>query len=178
MSFPLWYVIKVYFQFSAIHCLIQKERFVQLAFEAHHGQKRRSGEPFIIHPVAVARILGELVSCVCGYGFTWWLVGKLNNYFCTCIGIGLGVYCCWITTWHSRGYKFHYFWKDRRRVWCNCASHRRRGDQGLPMCVCYNIFSILEPFIEKEHHTSCAMKFIIYKSLFSLLGVKTGEVKV
>jgi len=35
---------------------------VQLAFEAHNGQKRRSGEPFIIHPVEVARILGELVS--------------------------------------------------------------------------------------------------------------------
>lgn len=34
----------------------------QLAFEAHDGQKRRSGEPFIIHPVEVARILGELVS--------------------------------------------------------------------------------------------------------------------
>ncbi|CAA7054189.1 unnamed protein product [Microthlaspi erraticum] len=33
---------------------------LKLAFEAHHGQKRRSGEPFIIHPVAVARILGEL----------------------------------------------------------------------------------------------------------------------
>ena len=35
---------------------------MQLAFEAHDGQKRRSGEPFIIHPVEVARILGELVS--------------------------------------------------------------------------------------------------------------------
>ncbi|GMI69449.1 RELA/SPOT homolog 1, RELA-SPOT HOMOLOG 1, RELA/SPOT HOMOLOG 1 [Hibiscus trionum] len=33
---------------------------LKLAFEAHHGQKRRSGEPFIIHPVEVARILGEL----------------------------------------------------------------------------------------------------------------------
>ncbi|RWW66305.1 hypothetical protein BHE74_00026340, partial [Ensete ventricosum] len=33
---------------------------VQVAFEAHDGQKRRSGEPFIIHPVEVARILGEL----------------------------------------------------------------------------------------------------------------------
>jgi len=33
-----------------------------LAFKAHDGQKRRSGEPFIIHPVEVARILGELVS--------------------------------------------------------------------------------------------------------------------
>uniref|UniRef100_A0A5B7AKY2 Putative GTP diphosphokinase RSH1, chloroplastic n=1 Tax=Davidia involucrata TaxID=16924 RepID=A0A5B7AKY2_DAVIN len=33
---------------------------LNLAFEAHDGQKRRSGEPFIIHPVEVARILGEL----------------------------------------------------------------------------------------------------------------------
>lgn len=33
---------------------------LKLAFEAHNGQKRRSGEPFIIHPVEVARILGEL----------------------------------------------------------------------------------------------------------------------
>ncbi|KAG6384587.1 hypothetical protein SASPL_155589 [Salvia splendens] len=35
---------------------------LNLAFEAHDGQRRRSGEPFIIHPVAVAQILGELVS--------------------------------------------------------------------------------------------------------------------
>ncbi|KAK8718129.1 hypothetical protein V6N13_045374 [Hibiscus sabdariffa] len=33
---------------------------LKLAFEAHYGQKRRSGEPFIIHPVEVALILGEL----------------------------------------------------------------------------------------------------------------------
>uniref|UniRef100_A0A5B7AH76 Putative GTP diphosphokinase RSH1, chloroplastic n=1 Tax=Davidia involucrata TaxID=16924 RepID=A0A5B7AH76_DAVIN len=33
---------------------------LNLAFEAHDGQKRRSGEPFISHPVEVARILGEL----------------------------------------------------------------------------------------------------------------------
>ncbi|KAF8036818.1 hypothetical protein BT93_C2513 [Corymbia citriodora subsp. variegata] len=33
---------------------------LKLAFKAHDGQKRRSGEPFIIHPVEVARILGEL----------------------------------------------------------------------------------------------------------------------
>ncbi|KAK9057241.1 hypothetical protein SSX86_022076 [Deinandra increscens subsp. villosa] len=33
---------------------------LKLAYEAHDGQKRRSGEPFIIHPVEVARILGEL----------------------------------------------------------------------------------------------------------------------
>ncbi|XP_044503075.1 putative GTP diphosphokinase RSH1, chloroplastic isoform X2 [Mangifera indica] len=33
---------------------------LKLAYEAHDGQKRRSGEPFITHPVEVARILGEL----------------------------------------------------------------------------------------------------------------------
>ncbi|XP_020695560.1 putative GTP diphosphokinase RSH1, chloroplastic [Dendrobium catenatum] len=33
---------------------------LRLAFEAHDGQKRRSGDPFIIHPVEVARILGDL----------------------------------------------------------------------------------------------------------------------
>ncbi|KAG6524953.1 hypothetical protein ZIOFF_014898 [Zingiber officinale] len=39
--------------------LSQVAKVCQLAFEAHDGQKRRSGEPFIIHPVEVARILGE-----------------------------------------------------------------------------------------------------------------------
>ncbi|KAL4603556.1 hypothetical protein ACB092_10G132200 [Castanea dentata] len=38
----------------------RRSRNNSLAFEAHDGQKRRSGEPFIIHPVEVARILGEL----------------------------------------------------------------------------------------------------------------------
>lgn len=52
--------------------------FKQLAFDAHNGQKRRSGEPFIFHPVEVARILGELVSW-CKFKLSYDLV--LWSYF-------------------------------------------------------------------------------------------------
>nr|GMD99650.1 putative GTP diphosphokinase RSH1, chloroplastic [Ipomoea batatas] len=38
----------------------ERESKIGLAFEAHDGQKCCSGEPFTIHPVAVAQILGEL----------------------------------------------------------------------------------------------------------------------
>lgn len=34
-------------------------RSFQLAFEAHREQKRKSGEPYIIHPIAVARIVAD-----------------------------------------------------------------------------------------------------------------------
>ena len=33
---------------------------LQMAFDAHDGQRRKSGEPFITHPVAVAAILAEM----------------------------------------------------------------------------------------------------------------------
>ena len=36
------------------------ERAYAAAEKAHDGQKRRSGEPYITHPVAVAQILAEL----------------------------------------------------------------------------------------------------------------------
>lgn len=42
---------------------VNRERILhafEVADECHHGQKRRSGEPYIIHPVAVATILAEL----------------------------------------------------------------------------------------------------------------------
>jgi len=36
------------------------KRGLWVAYDAHDGQKRKSGEPYIIHPVAVARILADL----------------------------------------------------------------------------------------------------------------------
>ena len=36
------------------------ERAFFFASEAHEGQQRRSGEPFIAHPVGVARVLADL----------------------------------------------------------------------------------------------------------------------
>ena len=35
-----------------------KEAYL-LASEAHRNQKRKTGEPYIIHPIAVARIVAE-----------------------------------------------------------------------------------------------------------------------
>ena len=35
-------------------------RAYEVAQKAHEGQRRKSGEPYITHPVAVATILGEL----------------------------------------------------------------------------------------------------------------------
>ncbi len=36
------------------------ERSFAFAAERHAGQKRRSGEPYVVHPVGVARITSEL----------------------------------------------------------------------------------------------------------------------
>jgi guanosine-3',5'-bis(diphosphate) 3'-pyrophosphohydrolase len=64
--------------FESLNQLIQKylpeeqiKRLVQaylVARDAHEGQTRSSGEPYITHPVAVACILADLP----GYGTTVW----------------------------------------------------------------------------------------------------------
>ncbi|XP_008784775.2 putative GTP diphosphokinase RSH1, chloroplastic [Phoenix dactylifera] len=56
----LWEDLKPTISYLAPEELKLVNDALKLAFEAHNGQKRRSGEPFIVHPVAVARILGEL----------------------------------------------------------------------------------------------------------------------
>jgi GTP pyrophosphokinase len=39
--------------------MVRVERAYLLAAEAHSEQKRKTGEPYIIHPIAVARIVAE-----------------------------------------------------------------------------------------------------------------------
>ncbi|KAJ6794306.1 putative GTP diphosphokinase RSH1, chloroplastic [Iris pallida] len=56
----LWEDLKPTISYLAPEELKLVNDALKLAFEAHDGQKRRSGEPYIIHPVEVARILGEL----------------------------------------------------------------------------------------------------------------------
>ncbi|CAN6468706.1 unnamed protein product [Victoria cruziana] len=56
----LWEDLKQSISYLPSNELQLVKNALKLAFEAHDGQKRRSGEPFIIHPVEVARILGEL----------------------------------------------------------------------------------------------------------------------
>ncbi|PIN08766.1 GTP diphosphokinase [Handroanthus impetiginosus] len=56
----LWEDLKPSISYLPSEELELVHKALNLAFEAHDGQKRRSGEPFIIHPVAVAQILGEL----------------------------------------------------------------------------------------------------------------------
>eukprot|EP00252_Welwitschia_mirabilis_P008921 TRINITY_DN21182_c0_g1_i2.p1 TRINITY_DN21182_c0_g1~~TRINITY_DN21182_c0_g1_i2.p1 ORF type:complete len:798 (-),score=116.25 TRINITY_DN21182_c0_g1_i2:439-2832(-) len=60
----LWEVLKPSISYLSPAELEKVAAALKLAFEAHNGQKRRSGEPFIIHPVEVARIIGNLVRII------------------------------------------------------------------------------------------------------------------
>jgi GTP pyrophosphokinase len=57
----LWESLKPTISYLSVAQLSMVKDALKLAFEAHNGQKRKSGEPYIIHPVEVARILGEYV---------------------------------------------------------------------------------------------------------------------
>ncbi|QDZ20414.1 GTP pyrophosphokinase [Chloropicon primus] len=56
----LWHELKKSISYLSAEELQQCQQALQVAYGAHKGQKRKSGEPYIIHPVAVACILGEL----------------------------------------------------------------------------------------------------------------------
>ncbi|KAI4326437.1 hypothetical protein MLD38_031752 [Melastoma candidum] len=56
----LWEYLKPTISYLSAKELDLVYNALKLAFEAHNGQRRRSGEPFIVHPVEVAKILGEL----------------------------------------------------------------------------------------------------------------------
>lgn len=43
-----------------MHHRLQVQEALSLAYDAHAGQVRKSGEKYITHPVEVARILAEL----------------------------------------------------------------------------------------------------------------------
>ncbi|XP_002976143.2 putative GTP diphosphokinase RSH1, chloroplastic isoform X1 [Selaginella moellendorffii] len=56
----LWDKLRTSISYLSQGELNRVKEALKLAFDAHDGQKRRSGEPYIIHPVEVGRILGEL----------------------------------------------------------------------------------------------------------------------
>ncbi|KAH7431778.1 hypothetical protein KP509_08G066100 [Ceratopteris richardii] len=56
----LWEDLRPTISYLSVPQLKKVRSALKLAFKAHDGQKRKSGEPFITHPVEVARILGEL----------------------------------------------------------------------------------------------------------------------
>lgn len=47
-------------QFLPNVCILTVKKALDFSVMAHHGQRRQSGEPYVIHPIKVAQILAEL----------------------------------------------------------------------------------------------------------------------
>ncbi|GIW33473.1 bifunctional (p)ppGpp synthetase/guanosine-3',5'-bis(diphosphate) 3'-pyrophosphohydrolase [Meiothermus sp.] len=56
----LWHDLEPHLHYLSAHARSQVRAALEFAHVAHEGQKRKSGDPYIIHPVAVAQILAEL----------------------------------------------------------------------------------------------------------------------
>ncbi|MCX7782384.1 MAG: hypothetical protein N2318_01930, partial [Meiothermus sp.] len=55
----LWHGLEPHLHYLSAQARAQVRAALEFAYMAHEGQKRKSGEPYIIHPVAVAQILAE-----------------------------------------------------------------------------------------------------------------------
>ena len=56
----LWGRLEPLLGYLSQPALFKVREALSLAFDSHHGQLRKSGEPYITHPVEVTRILAEL----------------------------------------------------------------------------------------------------------------------
>lgn len=56
----LWHTLEPDLAYLPEASRVRIRSALEFAYSAHFGQKRKSGEPYIIHPVAVAKILAEL----------------------------------------------------------------------------------------------------------------------
>ncbi|MFN3391431.1 MAG: RelA/SpoT family protein [Meiothermus ruber] len=56
----LWQQLEPHLHYLPAAAKTQVREALEFAYTAHQGQQRKSGEPYIVHPVAVAQILAEL----------------------------------------------------------------------------------------------------------------------
>uniref|UniRef100_A0A7C3HSV6 Bifunctional (P)ppGpp synthetase/guanosine-3',5'-bis(Diphosphate) 3'-pyrophosphohydrolase n=1 Tax=Meiothermus ruber TaxID=277 RepID=A0A7C3HSV6_MEIRU len=56
----MWQQLEPHLHYLPAAAKTQVREALEFAYTAHQGQQRKSGEPYIVHPVAVAQILAEL----------------------------------------------------------------------------------------------------------------------